>query len=172
MRFKRTTIAVIGTVLMFALSACASNSSDSEPVAHESNSSEGKETDIELAGEAGTADISIPDGAYAASGNLLFPIPEGWNELEPLTEGKLGKDITTSGSVEYPGDAQGDAATYLEVLKAAGFNAYTYAPGELTNKASLAAEGFIDGTEYFAMLNFDEHADGFQRVSITIVEED
>lgn len=167
-----TRLLIVGTAFLFTLSGCAPGPMDNGPDAQGPGTGTTQEPAPDQGSDAAASDITIPAGAYAASGDLLFPIPDGWAELDPFTEGKLGKDVTTSGSVEYPGDAQEAAATYLAVLKAAGFDAYTYAPGELTNKASLAAEGMINGLPYFALLNFDVHADGYQRVSIIIIEED
>lgn len=176
MRAHRINSLIVGAVVLMALSGCASAPADVVPLAPspgtstEQEQAPGQDTDVET--DAAASEVTIPSGAYAASGALLFPVPEGWAELDPFEESKLGKDVTVSGSVEYPGDAKDAAATYLAVLKAAGFNAYTYAPGELTNPASLAAEGLIGGIPHFALLNFNVHADGYQRVSIVIVEED
>lgn len=117
---------------------------------------------------AGAGETTIPAGARAASPDFPFPVPEDWAELDPFLEEKLGKDITMYGSVEYPGDAKTAAAHYRELLVAAGFDAYPYGPGELTNEASLAAEGVVAGEMRIAIINFDVHADGLQRVSITV----
>lgn len=176
MRTPRTRLLLVGTALIVALTGCASNPATSETGESGPNASttekprEGQ--DSEPQSTPASSDTVIPPGAYAASEAFPFPIPEGWEILDSFTEGTLGKDVSIDGSVEYPGDAKGAAATYLDLLKTAGFDAYTYAPGELTNQASLAAEGSIDGTVYNAILNFDVHADGLHRVSITIVEQD
>lgn len=166
MRTPRTRLLLVSTALVVALTGCAASpatSNTGDPAPNKST--------VEQPNSA-SSDTVIPAGAYAASDAFPFPIPDGWTILDPFTEGKLGKDVSIDGSVEYPGDAKAAAATYLDLLKAAGFVAYTYAPGEITNQASLAAEGSIDGTDYTAILNFDVHADGLQRVSITIVERD
>lgn len=166
----------VGIALLLGLSGCASDASTSAPEAQvdDTNTSQenAPETTPDSETEAAGSEVTIPDGAYAASADFPFPVPEGWTVLDKFTAGKLGKDITMDGSVEYPGDAKDAAATYLGVLKDAGFDAYTYAPGELTNQASLAAEGTINGTLYLTILNFDVHADGHQRVSITAAEKD
>lgn len=172
----RTRLLAVSAAFLLMLTGCAPETTTTAPedaspdtsVTQEQAPSE--EESAEPSGEA--SDITIPAGAYAASADFPFPVPEGWSILEPFVEGTLGKDVSMDGSVEYPGDAKEAAATYLEVLKAAGFDAYVYAPGELTNQASLAAEGSINGTQYTAIINFDVHADGYQRASITAVEED
>lgn len=161
--------------LLLALVGCASDPSGNAPetqVADSSSSQEAPEQSLDTDGEAELAEVTIPAGAYAASAEFPFPVPDGWTILDEFTEGRLGKDVTMDGSIEYPGDAKDAAATYLSVLKEAGFDAYTYAPGEATNQASLAAEGIINDTLYLAILNFDVHADGYQRVSVTAAERD
>jgi len=166
---------VVGIVLLLALVGCASNPSGDSPetqAADTSSQEAAPEQSLDTDGEVDVAEITIPAGAYAASAEFPFPIPDGWEVLDEFTEGTLGKDITMDGSIEYPGDARDAAATYLSLLKEAGFDAYTYAPGEATNQASLAAEGVINGTLYLAILNFDVHADGYQRVSVTAAERD
>lgn len=189
MRSDHTRLLAAGTALLVALSGCASSADTDDPPAAAPETSaaaapvpeatEGGDTDVVDAADgdaeepAGAdTDTSIPAGAYAAQGEFPFPIPEGWTELDPFTEDTLGKDASMYGSVEYPGDAKDAAAVYLDVLRAAGFDAYAYAPGEMTNQASLAAEGRINGTPYIAILDFDVHADGYQRVSINAVERD
>ncbi|MDO5676171.1 MAG: hypothetical protein Q4G35_01550 [Propionibacteriaceae bacterium] len=176
MRTPRTRLLVVSTALIFALTGCAADPATKEPKEPSPNTSTTEQPrenqDSEPQSTPATSDTVIPPGAYAASDAFPFPIPEGWEILDPFTEGTLGKDVSIDGSVEYPGDAKEAAATYLDLLKTAGFDAYTYAPGEITNQASLAAEGNINGTAYTAILNFDVHADGSKRVSITIVEQD
>jgi len=176
MRVYRTGFVALGTALLLALTGCAAESAEPSPQAQTADAGTSQSTAPDQGSSpepsAGSSETSIPAGAYAASADFAFPVPEGWAVLEPFVEGTLGKDVAVHGSVEYPGDAKAAAATYLELLKAAGFNAYTYGPGELTNQASLAAEGTIGGTAYTAILNFDVHADGLQHVSIAVVEDD
>lgn len=178
MRIHRRPALVAGAILLFALTGCASGapSAGTDGQAPDTSTSPAAPADAAAPDASGDqastgADIIIPAGAYAASGDLLFPIPDGWAELDPFTPGKLGKDVTTSGSVEYPGDAKESAAIYFGVLEAAGFVVNTYPLGEVTNKASIMAEGMIGGVPHFALLNFNEHADGYQRVSIIIKED-
>lgn len=171
----RNRLLVISTALLLTVTGCASepeNTTTENQVVDTGNIENSTPDQATASKSEGTSEISIPSGAYAASAEFPFPVPEGWSILDPFVEGKLGKDISMDGSIEYPGDAKDAAATYLDLLKAAGFDAYTYGPGELTNQASLAAEGMISGTSYTAILNFDTHADGLQRVSITAVEDD
>lgn len=169
-------LVVASSVLLLVLTGCASGASGGAPGTPAADAADTQATaspqssDSDAATEA--SEITIPSGAYAASAAFPFPVPEGWAVLDDFVEGTLGKDVTMDGSVEYPGDAKEAAATYLGVLKDAGFDAYTYAPGEITNPASLAAEGVINGTLYLTILNFDVHADGLQRVSITAAERD
>jgi hypothetical protein len=163
-------LALVGCAAMPSIPQTAPNEPDTG-VSDETGTTD-VDTDESSDESAGGTEITIPDGARAASAEFPFPVPEGWAELGPFAESKLGKDMTMSGSYEYPGDAKVAAAEYMALLTAAGFNAYTYAPGELTNKASIAAEGIINGKPYFALLNFDVHADGYQRVSIIAIEED
>ncbi len=156
--------------LLLVLTGCASEPSGSDPGAPVADTStpqgSAPEQSPDSAAPAGAADTTIPPGASAASAEFPFPVPEGWAVLHEFTEEKVGKQLTMGGSVEYPGEAKDAAATYLRILKEAGFDASTYAPGELTNQASLVAEGAIQGTHYVVLLNFDVHADGHQHVSI------
>lgn len=176
MHAHRNRLLVVGIALLLALTGCASNPSSSKPDSQVADTNDTQEIpqqqtpDSEADPQA--SGVTIPAGAYAASAEFPFPVPEGWTVLDEFTEGKLGKDITMDGSVEYPGDAKDAAVIYLNLLKDAGFNAYVYAPGELTNQASLAAEGVINDILYLAILNFDVHADGYQRVSIVAAERD
>lgn len=173
LRHRRLAVCI---VLLFTLTSCASDPSGSAPDAQAAETNHTQEAAPEQSpdtdGAADVGEISIPAGAYAASAEFPFPVPNGWTILDEFTEGTVGGDVTMDGSIEYPGDAKDAAATYLSLLTAAGFDAYTYAPGEATNQASLAAEGVINGILYLAILNFDVHADGYQRVSVTAAERD
>ncbi|MFC7789401.1 hypothetical protein ACU045_10520 [Microbacterium sp. MAHUQ-60] len=175
MRAQRTTPLAVGIAVLLVLTGCASDgpqsASDATGAATNTTHETPQEPRTDSAADVDSTEITIPAGAYAASAEFPFPIPEGWAVLDEFVEGKLGKDITVDGSVEYPGEAKDAAATYLTLLKDAGFDAYTYSPGELTNQASLAADGFINGTRYLTILN-DVHADGKQRVSVTAAEKD
>lgn len=176
MRKYRYSSYVVGAAFLIFLAGCASEpaATDTESQVADagdvqpSTAEQEPETDTDTA----SSETTIPAGAYAASADFPFPVPEGWAVLYPFTEGTLGKDVSMDASVEYPGDAKEAAATYLSILTAAGFDANTYAPGELTNQASLVAKGRINDTAYTTLLNFDVHADGLQRVSITAVEDD
>ncbi|MGO3147386.1 MAG: hypothetical protein ACTIJ6_06880 [Leucobacter sp.] len=126
--------------------------------------------DIEDAPEA-AAETTIPEGALAASSDFPFPVPEGWDELEPFTEEKIGKDTAMSAVYAHPGDAETAAATYETILKAAGFDAYSHPLGELTNAASLMAEGTVNGVAYAGGLDFDTNSEGVARVRINLTEE-
>lgn len=175
MRLSRISILAACAAFLLVSAGCAAEPSAPSPdVAPSASAPQQPASDegSDAEAPAGSAEVTIPAGAYAAHADFPFPVPEGWAVLDPFTEGKLGKDVSIDGSVEYPGDAKAAAGTYLDVLNAAGFDAYTYGPGELTNQASLAAEGVIGGVAYVAILNFDVHADGYQRVSITITEDD
>lgn len=174
MRAPRSKSLAVGIVFLFALSGCASNHSDTTPEVQTADTSNTQETAPEQSADseadADVAETTIPAGSYAASTEFPFPVPEGWAVLDEFAEETVGKDTTMYGSIEYPGDAKDAAAMYLDLLKNAAFDAYTYAPGEATNQASLAAEGVINGTLYLTILNFDVHADGYQRVSIHATE--
>lgn len=175
MHVHRTRALAVGIVFLLAMTGCASEASESAPEVQPTETTTTQEAPEETPDTdegADSSEITIPAGAYAASDEFPFPVPEGWAVLDEFTEGTLGKDVSMDGSVEYPGDAKEAASTYLALLKDAGFDAYTYAPGELTNQASLAAEGAINGIIYLTILNFDVHADGLQRVSITAAERD
>lgn len=173
----------VGAVLLLTLTGCAAEPGASSPESQAPSAGSGEQSapaqepetaqDPETEGDVNaSAETTIPAGAYAASAEFPFPIPDGWGVIYPFTEGKLGKDVSMDASIEYPGDAKDAAASYLSVLTAAGFEAGTYGPGELTNQASLYAKGRINGISYSAILNFDVHADGLQHVSITAVEND
>jgi hypothetical protein len=183
--YRKNFLVAVAPALVLVLAGCGSDSSGDTPSDEttvtqptsdgsgvDSGADAGTDADAGAGDDAGADGITIPAGAYAASDEFPFPVPEGWQVLDEFVAGTLGKDVTMDGSVEYPGDAKEAAATYLSLLKAAGFDAYTYAPGEVTNQASLAADGVINGTLYLAILNFDVHADGYQRVSITAAERD
>lgn len=167
--------AAAAVALAFVLTGCGSGDSTADdapaPSAVE-NETQNEQVDDAAAGDgdsaAGASEITIPAGAYPASPEFPFPVPDGWAILEPFEETKLGKDLVMSGGVEYPGDAKDAAAIYKDILIAAGFDAYNFAPGELTNQASLAAHGVINGEPRTAILNFDMFADQYQRVAITV----
>lgn len=176
MRAHRNRPSAAGIALLLALTGCAFDPSNSAPDTQVADTNKMQETTAEPSpdseADADASEITVPAGAYAASAEFPFPVPKGWAVLDEFAEGTLGTDVTMNGSIEYPGDAKDAAATYLSLLQDAGFDAYTYAPGEATNQASLAAEGVINGTAYLAILNFDVHADEYQRVSITAAERD
>ncbi len=115
---------------------------------------------------------TIAPGAVAASTDFPFPVPEGWEILEPFTLGKLGKTPTMYASVIYPGDAQEAAALYSSLLQASGFTADRSPLGEVTNQASLVASGTVNGQAYTGTMNFDTFADGTQQVAISMSEDD
>lgn len=169
MRTRRPSSLLITALAALSLVGCATTP-DANPAAPADPSVEVTDEHDALDEVQGTpgGETTIPDGARAASAEFPFPVPEDWAELEPFTEEKLGKDITMSGGFEYPGDAKTAAAHYQQLLIAAGFDAYPYGPGELTNQASIAAEGVVNGEMRIAILNFDVFADGYQRVVITV----
>ena len=172
MRTSPRSAMLIAVLAALSLAGCAATpelapAEPAEPsvaVGEESTTTDGSDDDAAPA----AGETTIPDGARAASPDFPFPVPEDWAELDPFVEEKLGKDITMAGSVEYPGDAKAAAKHYQELLIAAGFDAYPYGPGELTNQASIAAEGTVNGELRIAIINFDVHADGHQRASITV----
>src|SRR5690606_8546672 len=148
---------LIAVLAALSLAGCAATpelapAEPAEPsvaVGEESTTTDGSDDDAAPA----AGETTIPDGARAASPDFPFPVPEDWAELDPFVEEKLGKDITMAGSVEYPGDAKAAAKHYQELLIAAGFDAYPYGPGELTNQASIAAEGTVNGELRIAIIN-------------------
>lgn len=169
--YRRSAL-LVTALATFSLLGCAASPSTpaappAEPEVELEQEVDAQENADETNGAPG-GETSIPTGARAASADFPFPVPADWAELDPFVEEKVGKDITMYGAVEYPGDAKTAAAHYRELLIAAGFDAYPYAPGELTNQASLAAEGVVDGEMRLAIINFDVHADGSQRASIHV----
>lgn len=146
-----------------------------EPSATEDAESGGEAEESEEAPQPGSgselADGSIAVGAVAASAEFPFPVPEGWQVLEPFTADKMGKTPIMYAMVEYPGDAKDAADLYISLLQASGFSAERYPLGEVTNQASLIASGTVNGQSYTGTMDFDVFADGLQKVAINLSEE-
>lgn len=186
----RRTTATFALVLagMLGLTSCASDPTD-PPAADESGTTAESEDTADAADaaaddsadDADSADEDAPDaatettipaGAYAASADFPFPIPEGWEEIYPFTEEKIGKSAAMTAAYAHPGDAESAAATYEELLSSAGFVAYENPVGALTNAASLMVEGVVNGVAYKGPLDFDTDSEGTNRVAINLTEED
>lgn len=144
----------------------AADDTDSESEADASQEPPAQDSGSEL------AEGSIAVGGVAASAEFPFPVPEGWEILEPFTAGEMGITPIMYAMVEYPGDAKEAADLYTSLLLASGFSAERYLPGEVTNQASLIASGTINGQAYTGTMDFDVFADGLQKVAINLSEDD
>lgn len=175
------------TTVAFLLFGCSSSPSGDTPVPSEpsvaaepsvaedaGSESEADESEEAPAQDSGSelAEGSIAVGAVAASAEFPFPVPEGWEVLEPFTADKMGKTPIMYAMVEYPGDAQEAADLYTSLLLASGFSAERYPLGEVVNQASLIASGTINGQSYKGTMDFDVFADGLQKVAINLSEDD
>lgn len=160
--------------IVFALVGCAGGAPASAPESAAQEEAvvavEGQEPESEEADDGGSAAVkaetTMPSGARPAGVGLAFPVPEGWPEIYPLTEEKVGGSMAWTAAFEFDGDAKSAAGEYQGLLKDAGFDANPYAPGEMTNDASLFAEGNVAGEFYKAFINFDTMADGTPRASL------
>ncbi|WP_168625639.1 hypothetical protein [Cryobacterium sp. BB307] len=168
---------LIGAVVVaFALTGCASDApapADPPPAAAEADktSDENASSDDSAERPAG-GDVTIRTGARAASTEFPFPVPEDWEELEPFTAGKIGKDASMSASYRFPGDARSAADLYMALLNEAGFPTDNYPLGEVVNDASLLGKGYVNGQAYAGIINFATIHDGTQRAVINLVEDD
>lgn len=169
---------VIGTLALagiFGLASCASSFaepqsvSQSEPAAatDTASSTDNNEPDSDASD---MTDSTIPDGAHAATADFPFPIPDGWEEIEPFTEEKIGKSISMSAIYTRPDDATAAADTYSQLLEKAGFEIHANPTGEMVHDASFIAEGVINGVVYKGGLDFDTDANGTARVVINLTE--
>lgn len=182
----RRTTATCALVLagMVGLTSCASDPAETPPAdeAVTNAQSEDASDDTDDSADAAAddsddsadtaAETTIPDGAYAASADFPFPIPEGWEEIYPFTEEEIGKSAAMTAAYSYPGDAESAAATYEDILNSAGFVAYANPVGALTNAASLMVEGVVNGVAYKGPLDFDTDSEGTNRVAINLTVED
>lgn len=175
--FRRVAaVCTLGLVGVLGLASCASLSGEPQPASQSTpdpspDSAHTDDSDGSDSGDADVAKSTIPDGARAASPDFPFPVPEGWEEMEPFTEEKIGKSVAMSAIYAHPGDAETAANTYSQLLKAAGFDAYSYQLGAVTNDASLMVEGAVNGVAYKGPLDFDTDADGTSRVRINLTQE-
>jgi hypothetical protein len=124
--------------------------------------------DTETADADKPTEYVMPAGASPASADFPFPIPDGWPELEPFTEGKIGKDLAMSAVFGHPGDAKAASATYQQLLEKAGYQIHPNPLGEQVHAASFITEGHVDGTAYSGTIDFDTDASGTQRVVINL----
>ena len=174
-------ICAISLTGILGLASCAATPADPpsvvEPAAEPATSAETEEAPAEddAAAESDDAatggETTIPDGARAGSPEFPFPVPADWEELEPFTQDKIGKDIAMSAVYAHPGDAESAAATYGQLLKDAGFSVADNPVGAITNDASLSVEGNVAGTYYVGGLDFDTDAAGTPRVRINLTED-
>lgn len=169
---------VIGTLAlagMFGLASCASPSAESPPAGQRepavaTDTAPGADNNASDSETSDMADSSIPDGAYAATADFPFPIPDGWEERAPFTEEKIGKSLAMSAVYARPDDAQTAADTYRQLLKRAGFEIHANPVGDTVHEASFIVEGVIKGVVYKGGLDFDTGADGTARVVINLTE--
>ena len=169
--FTTTALVLAG---LLSLTGCAAEapvagSPDEQGITDAGQESEATAVESDEAAEG--SETTMPPGARPASADFPFPVPEGWPELDPFTEEKLGKNLAMSGSVIYPGDAQSAAATYQQLLQEAGFQIHPHPLGEQVNAASFIVTGRIDGVVYAGGLDFDTDFNGNQRVAINLVED-
>lgn len=168
------TLALVGVL---GLASCASTSAEPQPAIESTagpatGTSPADESDSDEPGSgADVTDTTIPDGARAATPEFPFPVPDGWEEMEPFTEEKIGKAMAMSAVYAHPGDAETAAETYGQLLKAAGFDVHSNPLGEVTNDASIMVEGAVNGVAYKGGLDFDTNAGGTARVRINLTED-
>ncbi|NLE97107.1 MAG: hypothetical protein GX596_03850 [Propionibacterium sp.] len=172
-QFPRSILVVAACAL--ALAGCGGESpapaQEPEPAAAaaEPADEEPDETPAdEVAARDEPAGTTIPDGAVPASSDFPFPVPEGWALLEPFAEGSIGGSDAVTGILEFPGDAEEAAAHYEALLKSAGYDAYPFALGAVVNDASILVEVEVAGTMYKGGIDFNTHADGFQKAVINL----
>lgn len=169
---------VIGTLALvgiLGLASCASPSAEPQSVSqHESaaatdtgSSTDNNESDSDTSD---MTDSTIPDGAHAATADFPFPIPDGWEEIAPFTEEKIGKSLAMSAVYARPDDAKAAADTYSQLLKNAGFEIHANPTGEVVHDASFIVEGVVNGVVYKGGLDFDTDANGTARVVINLTE--
>jgi hypothetical protein len=171
------TVAICALALagMLGLASCASPSTEAPSVSEAespaaTDTAPGVDTNESESDSSGMTDSSIPDGAHAATADFPFPIPDGWEEINPFTEEKIGKSLAMSAVYTRPADAQAAADTYIQLLKNAGFEIHANPTGELVHDASFIAEGVINGVVYKGGLDFDTDANGTARVVINLTE--
>lgn len=116
--------------------------------------------------DSGSSATVMPPGAQPIGADFPFPVPEGWPELWPLEDVKIGKTQSKSAAFVFPGDASSAAATYQNLLGAAGFEVHPSPLAEQVHDAGFVVEGNIGGTPYAGTLDFDTDAEGVQRVAI------
>ncbi|MDO5734936.1 MAG: hypothetical protein Q4P15_00510 [Propionibacteriaceae bacterium] len=110
----------------------------------------------------------MPEGAQPASDEFPFPVPEGWGELEPFAEEKVGGDMRMFASYEFPGDVTAADAAYRALLARAGYAVSANPLMEITNDAAFTVQGPVNGDAYTGSVAFDTDADGVQRANIDL----
>lgn len=175
-------LVVIGVAV--AITACGSDDTPETPDANDADATQDSgDTNAEDTADDGDtandtdeeqgapAETTIPAGAVAATESFPFPVPEGWTERIAFEAIQIGASDAMSATYEFTEDFATAATPYKDLLNAAGFTSDTYLPGEMTNEASITADGAINGVNYSGLIDFDTHADGYQRASINLVVE-
>lgn len=150
---------------LLGITACASEKSDKESANSSATATK------EPVAKGSEAKSVMPQGAKPGSADFPFPVPQDWTELEPFTEGKLGKDISMAASFGFPEDAISAAEAYQRLLEEAGFEIHPNPLGEQVNDAAFIAKGKVNGANYSGTLDFDADADGTQRVAINLTKD-
>jgi len=172
---RRLTIrtALIGGAIALLLAGCAAEPGTTAPAVeppassdNDMNTTEPEKTDSGT--DSGTT--TMPPGARPASDEFPFPVPEGWREIAPFTEEKIGKKLAMTALYEFPGDAESAAATYKALLDSAGYSLQPNLIGEVVHDATFIVEGPVAGTRYSGGIDFDTMADGVQTAVIHLVK--
>lgn len=173
---NRTLTSALAIACLLGASACTADTSAPPPATEASatTTTEGDSSpapsDADSSPAPAAADV-MPEGARPASTDFPFPVPEGWTELYPFTEEKIGKDLAMSGAFEFPGDAATASATYSQLLEEAGFEIHPNPLGEQVHAASFVVKGTVQGVAYAGTLDFDTDAEGTQQVAIDLPED-
>lgn len=167
-------LAVLG--LAIAVTACGSDDTTDTPDSNDAvetqdtDDSHDDGTTNDGEGEQSTpAETTIPAGAVAAIESFPFPVPEDWIERIAFEEIEIGASEAMSATYEFSGDFTAAASMYRDMLNTAGFTSEDYPLGEMTNDASITVDGVINGVTYSGTVDFDTHADGYQRATIDLV---
>lgn len=160
-------------ISMMGLTGCATDTAGlgSADLPGSGESREETNSGSETADAAQPTEYVMPAGARPASADFPFPVPDGWPELTPFTQDKIGKDISMSATFGHPGDAKAASASYQQLLEKAGYQNHPNPLGEQVHAASFVTKGHVNGTAYSGTLDFDTDASGTQRVVINLTED-
>lgn len=122
-------------------------------------------------GDPAPAEIVMPDDAQPGSDEFPFPVPGGWENLEPFAEVQVGGDMRMYAIYEYTGDADSASATYQDLLTSAGYAVSANPMLEVTNAAAFTVEGPVNGEQHTGSVAFDTNAEGVQRAIIDLQQD-